>query len=154
MVSVSPDVDREGGEHKRIVDQVLFDRVQQILFGHAQSGDRSHKHEHYLKGSVYCGNCGSRLIFTENRGNGGVYAYFKCFSRHNLRSGCAAPHTSVARIERAVEQCYLDERWLTPEETSKVCRWVDEYGEKQAGAARSEADRAAKRLDALKAEQS
>jgi hypothetical protein len=59
------------GLHPPLIDVVTFERVQAVLNGHALSGDRSHEHEHYLKGSVFCGQCEGRLIFTPVRGNGG-----------------------------------------------------------------------------------
>ncbi len=43
------------GNHTPLVDRKLFDRVQQILAAHSLSGDRSSKHENYLKGSIFCG---------------------------------------------------------------------------------------------------
>jgi site-specific DNA recombinase len=151
-------VTREGvqtrGEHQPIVDPALFERVQEVLKAHSLSGERSRKHENYLKGSVYCGRCGSRLQFTPVSGNGGQYEYFRCFSRHNLRNDCDAAHVRAERVERAVEQAYFDERWLTPEEMANVRNLVIEYGEQQATVAKTEADRAAKRLISLKAEQS
>jgi hypothetical protein len=39
------------------------------------------EHPHYLKGSIFCGQCGSRLIICHAKGNGGTYAYFICIGR-------------------------------------------------------------------------
>jgi site-specific DNA recombinase len=49
----------------------LHGRVQELLDAHAQSGDRTHKHHHYLKGSIFCGLCGKRLILSRVRGRAG-----------------------------------------------------------------------------------
>jgi site-specific DNA recombinase len=74
------------GRHKPLIDEATFDKVQALLDEHRVSGDRTQKHRHYLKGSVYCGECGSRLIYGPSRSkNGKVYDYFFCGSR--IRGG-------------------------------------------------------------------
>jgi DNA invertase Pin-like site-specific DNA recombinase len=78
------------GDHARFIPDELFERVQQVLTAHRLSGDRSPKHSHYLKGSLYCGLCGQRLIFTKIKGNGGRYNYYVCAGRHKDKS-CALP---------------------------------------------------------------
>jgi site-specific DNA recombinase len=141
------------GLHPPLIDVETFERVQEVLRGHALSGDRSHKHEHYLKGSVFCGQCGGRLIFTPVRGNGGRYEYFRCFGRHNLRNGCDAPHVSVEAVETAVERHYHQHQWLTDEEKNRVRAAVREHAELKLKTAQREAERAQRRLAALKQEQ-
>jgi len=72
------------GRHEPLVDQVLFDRVQDILDARQQRGSRNRVHHHYLKGMLACERCRkagrlSRLIYTEAQGrNGSHYQYFKC----------------------------------------------------------------------------
>jgi site-specific DNA recombinase len=124
-----------------------------VLRGHALSGDRSHKHEQYLKGSVFCGQCGGRLVFTPVRGNGGRYEYFRCFGRHNLRNGCDAPHSPVDAVEAAVEHYYRRHQWLTDEEKKRVRAAVRRYADLKLRTAKQESERAVRRLEALKQEQ-
>ena len=138
------------GLHPPLIDVETFERVQRVLHGHALSGDRSHKHEHYLKGSVFCGQCGGRLIFTPVRGNGGRYEYFRCFGRHNLRNGCDAPHTAVDAVEAAVERYYRRHQWLTDEEKTRVRTAVRRYADLKLRTAKRESERARRRLEALK----
>ncbi len=71
------------GRHEPIVDKALFERVQTVLRVKATTGEKTSKHHHYLKGTVFCGECHSRLVFSRNRGNGGSYDYFKCMGRQN-----------------------------------------------------------------------
>ena len=141
------------GEHPPLIDVATFERVQEVLKGRTLSGDRSRKHEHYLKGSVYCGQCGGRLLFTPVRGHGGSYEYFRCFGRHNLRNECEAPHVRVERVERGVEDHHLDYPWLTEAEQDRVRAAVEEFGRVQLRSAKGEAERATRRLESLKAEQ-
>jgi site-specific DNA recombinase len=127
--------------------------VQEVLRGHALSGDRSHKHEQYLKGSIFCGKCGGRLVFSPVTGNGGRYEYFKCFGRHNRRNGCDAPHLRADKVEEAVERHYGQYEWLSDREKAAVRAAVRRYADVKLKAATREAERAGRRLEALKQEQ-
>ena len=72
------------GRHEPIADKELFERVQEVLKARNQAGERKRKHPRYLKGTIYCGECGSRMSTTIAKGE---YTYFYCLSqkRHN---GC------------------------------------------------------------------
>ena len=141
------------GQHPPLIDVETFERVQAVLRGHALSGDRAHKHEQYLKGSIFCGQCRSRLVYSPVTGNGGRYEYFKCFGRHNLRNACNARHLRVERVEEAVERYYRQHRWLTPDQQTAVRAAVRQYAGLNLQTAERETERAARRLDALKQEQ-
>jgi site-specific DNA recombinase len=141
------------GQHTPLIDVETFERVQEVLKAHTLSGDRSRKHDHYLKGSIYCGQCGGRLLYTQVRGHGGRYEYFRCFGRHNLRNDCVAPHVRVEKVEQEVVRHYFQRPWLTAEEQARARAAVEDYGRVQLRTAKGEADRATRRLAALKAEQ-
>ena len=87
------------------------------------------------------------------RGHGGEYAYFKCFSRHNLRNGCDAPHERVEAVEIGVEDYYTESPLLTDKHKERVRAEVQQYVDHKLAAAKREARRAAQRLDDLKKEQ-
>jgi hypothetical protein len=63
------------------VDGATFARVQDVLGGRRIAGDRAWRNNHYLKGSVFCGRCGSRLGYGHSTGRGGSYSYFFCLGR-------------------------------------------------------------------------
>ena len=94
------------GRHQPLVSEQLFDQVQAILAAHHRSGEKQRKHHHYLKGSVFCSRCESRLCLTKVKGNGGTYSYFFCLGRH-ARSGCPQKYVPVEEVEAAVERHYL-----------------------------------------------
>ena len=95
---------RRPGRHEPLIDQATFDRVQQLLAAHALAGDRSHKHQHYLKGTVYCAICGARLTYGRHRGKMGVhYEYFGCVARTRHKQPCRSGYLPLADVERAVE---------------------------------------------------
>ena len=83
------------GRHPALIDDETFEKVQIILKAHAHSGDRTHKHQHYLKGSIYCGHCGRRLIFSRVRGRAGT-----CSELLQMREP-AAPRRALRRASRA-----------------------------------------------------
>ena len=145
--------EKANGLHPPLIDIETFERVQEVLRGHARSGDRAQKHEHYLKGSIYCGTCGGRLIFTIVTGHGGRYAYFRCFGRHNLRNNCDAPHQRAETIESEVEKFYRDYPWLTADEKTDIRAEVRQYADIKLKGAKREGERAARRLESLKQEQ-
>lgn len=97
------------GDHPRFVPSELFEQVQQVLTAHAVAGEKQWKHEHYLKGTVYCGLCRRRLIFTKCTGRGGVrYAYFVCGTRHEGGS-CELPYLPAHSVEHHIGEYYLRE---------------------------------------------
>ena len=94
------------GNHEPLVSIETFARVQAQLQAKRNAGERTQRHEHYLKGTIYCGRCGSRMIFSQNRGHGGVYHYFVCLSRHEKRNGCDLPYVRTVDIEEQLVDYY------------------------------------------------
>lgn len=52
------------GSHEPIVPKEVWYQVQAVLDAHKSAADATQVHDHYLKGTVYCGQCGERLIIT------------------------------------------------------------------------------------------
>jgi site-specific DNA recombinase len=92
------------GRHERLVSQEVFDEVQAVLVSHRHSGERDRKHQHYLKGTIRCGTCGSQLVYSRNKGNGGIYEYFVC--PRNQRGECPQGYQPVDLVEAAIEEHY------------------------------------------------
>jgi site-specific DNA recombinase len=105
------------GRHQPLVPESLFERVQEVLTAHDRAGERNRTHPHYLKGSVFCGGCGSRLCVTVAKGQ---YHYFFCLGRHQRRTECTLPYLPAEAIESAVERYYRTLR--LPEETQEKIR--------------------------------
>jgi len=49
------------GIHEPLVSKELFNRVQEVFKLHDKAGERKRRHPHYLKGTLFCGECGSRM---------------------------------------------------------------------------------------------
>ena len=92
------------GRHEPLISREMFDQVQAVLDAHRLSGERDRKHAHYLKGSIYCGYCGARLMYSRNTGRGGTYEYFVCSRRQ--RGGCTEGLSRVDDVAAKVEQHY------------------------------------------------
>ena len=115
------------GRHEPLVSAQTWQRVQEILATHSLAGDRPQVHNHYLKGTVFCGwkdengvECGSRLIVTHARSRSGrIYPYFVCSSRHNKRSGCTFKAVMIDTIEDKIIDHYAAYQ-LTPDERDNL----------------------------------
>lgn len=94
------------GNHEPLVDPETWLQVQDVLSAHNKAGEKDRRHPHYLKGTIWCGGCGSRLIFSRNKGHGGVYDYFLCIGRQQKRTSCTRPAVRVEAIEAGVERYY------------------------------------------------
>ncbi len=93
------------GRHEPLVSQTQFDQVQAVLQAHRLSGERERKHApHYLKGTLHCEDCGLRLTYSQNSGNGGTYEYFVCPNKQ--RGKCDQPYHRVELVEASVERYY------------------------------------------------
>lgn len=145
---------RVPGRHTPLIDRDTFDRVQALLTARALAGDRPSKHEHYLRGSLYCADCGARLLYSKNRGNGGLYEYFTCSNRYALARDrrCQARHYPAAAIEREIENYY---RTIELTDRVREAIWEDmrqDAGERGALIAR-ETERQQRRIKTLQDDQ-
>lgn len=105
------------GRHEPLVDEATFQKVQDLLTSKRVSGERPWRHFHYLRGSIYCGECGRRLTFSKATGNGGTYDYFICTGRQKRE--CSQCSSRVAAVEAAVEEHY-GEQELSDEERQRI----------------------------------
>ncbi len=98
------------GSHTPLVSLETFNAVQDILDSH-RVGEKQREHPHYLKGTVLCGRCGSRLCITKtvNR-HGTVYMYYFCVGRQQKRSACDQPVVPVSKVEKLVDDIWSEIR--------------------------------------------
>jgi site-specific DNA recombinase len=140
------------GRHDAIIDRQVFEKVQRTLDAHRLSGDRTKKHAHHLKGSIFCGHCGLRLLYGRHRGNGGVYEYFSCMSHQARRPSCGARYIAVDAVERAIERYYRQVE-LTLAETEDVRRQLREQIGVRLEVARKQSETHKRKLRDLQNEQ-
>jgi site-specific DNA recombinase len=138
------------GRHPRLISQELFDQVQAVLQSHRQAGERDRKHQHCLKGTLRCGTCGYRLVYSRNKGNGGTYEYFVC--PRNQRGECPQGYQPVDLVEAAVEDHYATVA-LTETECDEVRRAIGEGLGERVASAQQEIDNAQGVLQQLKEEE-
>ncbi len=95
------------GNHTPLISRDTFETVQSVLRGKLK-GERSRKHEHYLKSTVFCGHCGSRLIIQKARsgGNGEIYEYFSCSGRLAKRTKCDLRSIQFDVLEDKIQAIY------------------------------------------------
>ncbi|WP_415138924.1 recombinase family protein [Microbacterium sp.] len=110
------------GRHQPLISKELYLSVKEILRSRNRRGDRDRIHFHYLKGLVYCADChdagrDSRLVYSQNSGNGGTYEYYICAAK--LKGQCTMPGIRVEQLEQAVAKRIADER-IAPEILDKI----------------------------------
>jgi site-specific DNA recombinase len=94
------------GKHSALTDHATWQRVQEQLTAKHLSGEKHREHPHYLKGSIFCGQCGSRLIVCHAKGRGGTYTYFICSGRQEKRTDCQQRAIRIEQAEAAVADYY------------------------------------------------
>jgi site-specific DNA recombinase len=100
-------VERDG-THPPLVSRELFSKVQCVLDEHSSGGERSWKHDHYLKGTLACAECGSKLYYAVAKGR---FGYFRCVGRNTRRTRCSqGRYVPAFELEREVETLYEDVR--------------------------------------------
>jgi site-specific DNA recombinase len=116
-----PDEQIFEARHDALIDQETFGQVQELLDLARVSGERGQKHNHYLKGTIYCGECGGRMIYGLSRGkNGQQYPYFFCTSR--IRGVACRMRANIRPelIEEAIDRHYASNPpQLEPEEVER-----------------------------------
>ena len=86
------------GRHKPLVSAAVFANVQAMCDNHRKFGTRKRVHNHYLLGTIFCGQCGRRMSYTIAKHK---YDYFYCLSRQQGQE-CSQPYIPVALVEKAV----------------------------------------------------
>ncbi|SBT28689.1 Recombinase [Propionibacterium freudenreichii] len=95
------------GAHEPLVPAEVWYQVQSVLTAHKSAAEATQVHDHYLKGSVYCGRCGSRLIISNAKNSqGNVYPYFVCSGRHAGRTECTRGVILIEDVEHLIEEYY------------------------------------------------
>lgn len=114
-----------------IVSASLWQKVQEVLASHI-NGERIREHPHFLKGSLYCKNCGSRRIITYAKSGSGVrYPYFVCAGRHSKREkSCRQKAVLIDVIEEQVRQIY-DRYSLPADIRSYLEKWLQAHIEEE-----------------------
>lgn len=91
------------GTHPALISDALYERVQRVRTARHESGEKPRVHTHYLKGSVFCGECGEPLSFGKSRNRvGTLYDYFYCLGRQRLKNGCSFRAIQAHHLEDSV----------------------------------------------------
>jgi site-specific DNA recombinase len=125
-----------------------------VIAAHNHAGEKQRIHHHYLKGSVVCGGCGSRLIITNARSRSGkIYPYFVCAGRHQKRTDCTFKAVLIESVERRVEAHYASHGLDPAERDALEAMLTEEFAAfgKKAAAERRRLERQKKRVLAERA---
>lgn len=93
------------GKHEPLVDNQTWQTVQAILASR-RYGERQRIHNHFLKSTVVCGQCGARLsVQNAKNSKGTIYPYFVCARRCRLHD-CAFTAVLIDVIEDRMSDLY------------------------------------------------
>jgi site-specific DNA recombinase len=86
------------GRHPALIDEALFQTVQDVLRArHKNAGDKG-KHRFMLRGVAFCSACGARLTAEKHD----QWSYYRC-TRHTVSKAlCSAPFSNVERTHGEV----------------------------------------------------
>ncbi len=140
------------GKHEPLVSRKTWDEVQKLLTAKHLTGEKDREHPHYLKGSIYCGQCGSRLIVCHAKGRGGTYPYFICIGRQQKRTDCKQRAIRIEVVEERVAAHYASVQ-LPPEEVTALRSFLGDELSKLRFDAERERKAQERRLRKLEAEQ-
>jgi site-specific DNA recombinase len=139
------------GKHEALVTPEVWHEVQKLLSAKNYAGEKQRKYPHYLKGSIYCGQCGSRLVVCHARGRGGTYPYFICIGRQQKRSDCKQRAIRIEQAEAAVAAYYATVQ-LSEQEVRRLRMFLGEELSKFRAGAERERTEQRRRLGQLEGE--
>ncbi|HYM46573.1 MAG TPA: recombinase family protein [Solirubrobacteraceae bacterium] len=146
---------RYPGKHEALVDQETFDQVQLLLAGARVSGERPQRHEHYLRGSIFCDECLGRLLYGRHRGRSGrYYEYFCCNNRAVRRRGhCSSGHYAVEATEQHISEQVYATVFIPPETQEQIRQELRNELTERTGVIEHEAERHERTLAQIEAKQ-
>ena len=144
---------RYKGNHPPLVPAEVWYQAQSVLTAHQCAVEATQVHGHYLKGTIYCGQCGSRLIVSnaKNR-HGNVYCYFVCSGRHSKRTDCARQAMLIEDVEKLVEDYYTRVQ-ITPAQQDALAGMLHHEFDRLMSAETEELERLTANRDRLEGEQ-
>ena len=109
------------GRHQPLISTELWSKVEAIRHGRSHAKEKPAIRTHYLKGSLFCGQCGSPLSYEISRNRlGNYYQYFYCLGRQARKNGCTFVAIQAHHAEQLVE-----DHWATitlPDKTLTTVR--------------------------------
>ena len=111
------------GTHQPLIDEATWQRVQTVLSQH-RHGERQRIHNHHLKTTIRCGQCGGRLIIHHAKArNGHIYPYFVCSYRQRHRTECSFKAVLIDDVDHAVADLYRHIH-ITPDDRHAIEKYL------------------------------
>ena len=111
------------GKHQPLIDDATWQRVQTVLNQH-RHGERQRIHNHHLKTTIRCGQCGGRLIIHNAKArNGQIYPYFVCSYRQRHRTQCSFKAVLIDEVDARIADLYHHIH-ITPEDRRTIEKYL------------------------------
>ena len=114
------------GKQTPLIDEKTWQKDQDVLSANT-CGERTRNHHHFLKSTVYCGHCHSRLIIHNARSHtGSIYPYFVCIGRTHKQTDCKMKAVLIDDVEREIEKLY-ERISISTELKNYLETWLNQY---------------------------
>jgi site-specific DNA recombinase len=123
------------GTHEPILTKKLFDKVQEVMKKKGRTRPDK-KHIFPLRGLLKCASCGCAITAQYAKGNGGIYAYYRCTKK---RGACAERYVSEQNLTNQIRS-FLQKVSLSSQDTQKVLAALEADEAQAKQEARSEAE--------------
>ncbi|MHB8510864.1 MAG: recombinase family protein [Actinomycetota bacterium] len=115
---------RSNGTHEPLVTPEVWLRIQDILDSRDRKNQKDRKHPHFLRGTIYCSECRSRLCFSRSKGRSERYDYFFCLGKARKRTACQhMKYVPVDVAEASIEKLY-ERLQLPPDRVAEIRRTI------------------------------
>ena len=144
---------RYKGNHPALVPADVWYQVQSVLTAHQCAVEATQVHGHYLKGTIHCGQCGSRLIVSnaKNRHDKRV-PLLRMLRRHSKRTDCTRQAMLIEDVEKLVED-YYSRVHITPAQQDALAGMLHHEFDRLMAAETEELARLTANRDRLESEQ-
>ena len=131
------------GRHKPLVSAAVFANVQ-AMSGSRSYGNRKRVHDHYLLGTIFCGQCGRRMSYTVAKRR---YDYLYRLGRQQGQV-CSQPYIPVHLVEQVVANQFRNTK-LSSADRIALQKGVRSQLRYEVDSGRAEVGRQEKRLTRL-----
>ncbi len=100
------------GDFPPIVPMATFEKVQKVLKSKAKPRYHKRRHDFPFTGLFTCGECGAAITAQYARGNGGVYAYYRCTKRlGSCSQGYVRDNQILEQLKLLISKVAINEDW-------------------------------------------
>jgi site-specific DNA recombinase len=101
------------GNFEPLIDKETFDAVQRVLEGRGKPRKSKLSHDFPFLGLLKCGECGGSITAQYAKGNGGIYRYYRCTKKMNIKCGqrYLREDKFISAMEIQLQKVSISDEW-------------------------------------------